>query len=210
MGLDKRHSYYTVTQFAGLILAEKVDVPCDMKLTLFAGGGDQDREWAAHLNVLPIPLLAGVSAVPCDRRRSPCCQVCCIIIACNEARPHWCQRPRDTALQKLHCVAVTAMAGQCGARGLQLLRCRRVACAANTISWASWDDQFVHHLPAVRTYKPRCLVIESLTSANASCADPDAQGGTQAPQRHLCRRLPGHPGQGQSQDAGAQSVLLAP
>ena len=60
MGLDKRHSYYSVTQFAGLILAENIDIPCDLKLTLFAGGGDQDKEVAPHLNVLPIPLLAGV------------------------------------------------------------------------------------------------------------------------------------------------------
>ena len=61
LALDKRHTYFTVTQFAGLILAERIDVPCDLKLTLFAGGGDQDREWAPQLGVVPIPLLAGVS-----------------------------------------------------------------------------------------------------------------------------------------------------
>ena len=49
-----------MTQFAGLILAENIDIPCDLKLTLFAGGGDQDKEFAPHLTVQPIPLLAGV------------------------------------------------------------------------------------------------------------------------------------------------------
>ncbi len=53
-----------MTQFAGLILAEKIDIPCDLKLTLFAGGGDQDKEWAPHLGVVPIPLLAGVRTSP--------------------------------------------------------------------------------------------------------------------------------------------------
>ena len=62
--LDKRHTYFTVTQFAGLILAERIDIPCDLKLTLFAGGGDQDKEWAPHLGVVPIPLLAGVRNFP--------------------------------------------------------------------------------------------------------------------------------------------------
>ena len=72
VGLDRRHTYYSVTQFAGLILAEKIDIPCDLKLTLFAGGGDQDKQFAPHLTVHPIPLLAGVSSARTAALRHRC------------------------------------------------------------------------------------------------------------------------------------------
>ena len=59
-GLDRRHSYYSVSHIAGLIKAEKIDVPCDVKLTLFIGEGDHDTDFAPHLKVVPIPLLGSV------------------------------------------------------------------------------------------------------------------------------------------------------
>lgn len=59
-GLDKRRSYFSVVHFAGLIAKEQVAIPCDLKLTLFIGGGPEDNVWAPHVNYVPIPLLLKV------------------------------------------------------------------------------------------------------------------------------------------------------
>ena len=59
-GLDRQHSYYSVSHIAGLIKAEKIDIPCDLKLTLFIAEGEQDVNHAPHVRVVPIPLLGSV------------------------------------------------------------------------------------------------------------------------------------------------------
>lgn len=56
--LDKRRSYFTVQQFAGLMSKEGVSIPCDLKLTIFVGGGPDDRPFAPHVTFVPIPLLS--------------------------------------------------------------------------------------------------------------------------------------------------------
>ena len=61
--LDKRYSYFSVVQFAGLIRVERIHVPCDLKLTLFIGGGIEDNAQAPHLRLLPMPLLSKASAL---------------------------------------------------------------------------------------------------------------------------------------------------
>lgn len=57
-GLDKTRSYFSVQQFAGLLAKEGVAVPCDLKLTIFVGGGPDDEVFAPHVNFVPIPLLS--------------------------------------------------------------------------------------------------------------------------------------------------------
>ena len=59
-GLDRRRSYFSVVQFAGLIREEQLAIPCDLKLTLFVGGGTEDLQQAPQLSLLPIPLLLKV------------------------------------------------------------------------------------------------------------------------------------------------------
>ena len=120
MWLDKRMSYFTVTQFAGLIRCpacaivacccstvllsfnhlhqawlsaghlkssswrelmvprvQQLAVPCDLKLTMFVGGGVEDGAQAPHLSFVPIPLL---SKVRCCRvlARSHRCSNCTV------------------------------------------------------------------------------------------------------------------------------------
>jgi hypothetical protein len=58
--LDKRRSYFTVQQFAGVMSKEGVSIPCDLKLTIFVGGGPDDRPFAPHVTFVPIPLLSKV------------------------------------------------------------------------------------------------------------------------------------------------------
>jgi len=55
--LDRGRSYFSVVHFAGLLEKERIAVPCDLKLTLFVGGGPDDAAWAPHVKYLPIPLL---------------------------------------------------------------------------------------------------------------------------------------------------------
>lgn len=59
--LDKRYSYFSIVQFAGLIRVERIHIPCDLKLQLFVGGGAEDSAQAPHLKLLPMPLLSKVS-----------------------------------------------------------------------------------------------------------------------------------------------------
>lgn len=58
--LDRSRSYFSVVHFAGLLAKEAIEVPCDLKLTLFVGGGLEDQPWAPHVNYIPIPLLLKV------------------------------------------------------------------------------------------------------------------------------------------------------
>lgn len=58
--LDKRYSYFSIVQFAGLIRVERIHIPCDLKLTLFIGGGIEDNAHAPHLQFVPMPLLSKV------------------------------------------------------------------------------------------------------------------------------------------------------
>ena len=58
--LDKGYSYFSVVQFAGLIRVEQIHIPCDLKLTLFIGGGIEDNAQAPHLRFVPMPLLSKV------------------------------------------------------------------------------------------------------------------------------------------------------
>ncbi len=69
-GLDRQHSYYSVSNVAGLIREEKLDIPCDLKLTLFVGEGDQDVDQAPHMNVVPIPLLGLVRVLGVTLRQA--------------------------------------------------------------------------------------------------------------------------------------------
>lgn len=49
-----------MVHFAGLLAKEQVAIPCDLKLTLFLGGGPDDAAWAPHVSYIPIPLLLKV------------------------------------------------------------------------------------------------------------------------------------------------------
>ena len=40
---------------------EQLHIPCDLKLTLFIGGGVEDGAQAPHLTFIPIPLLSKVT-----------------------------------------------------------------------------------------------------------------------------------------------------
>ena len=60
--MDRQHSYYSVSHIAGLIKAERIDIPCDLKLTLFIAEGEQDTVHAPHLRIVPIPLLSSARA----------------------------------------------------------------------------------------------------------------------------------------------------
>ncbi len=72
--LDKGRSYFSVQQFAGLLAAERPGVPCDLKLTMFVGGGPEDSAYAPHVTFVPIPLLSKVSPRPGLALRG--CAVC--------------------------------------------------------------------------------------------------------------------------------------
>ena len=63
-GLDREHSYYSVSHIAGLIRAEKIDIPCDLKLTLFVAEGEQDIDQVPHVKIVPIPLFGSVVCDP--------------------------------------------------------------------------------------------------------------------------------------------------
>lgn len=72
-GLDRGRSYFSVVHFAGLLAKEQVDIPCDLKLTLFMGGGPEDALWAPHITYVPIPLLLKVRWQLLDPRPMTCC-----------------------------------------------------------------------------------------------------------------------------------------
>ena len=72
--LDKGRSYFSVQQFAGLLAAERPGVPCDLKLTMFVGGGPEDGAYAPHVTFVPIPLLSKVPPRPGQAMRA--CATC--------------------------------------------------------------------------------------------------------------------------------------
>jgi hypothetical protein len=65
--LDRQRSYFSVVHFAGLLAKEQVAIPCDLKLTLFVGGGPEDSLWAPHVTYVPIPLLLKVRLSLCNQ-----------------------------------------------------------------------------------------------------------------------------------------------
>ena len=88
-GLDRQHSYYSVSHVAGLIREERLDIPCDLKLTLFVGEGDQDVDQAPHMNVVPIPLLGLVRFLRRDLSADPACARClCALVLERYKAPH--------------------------------------------------------------------------------------------------------------------------
>ena len=177
VALDRRHSYYSVTQFAGLILAEKIDIPCDLKLTLFAGGGDQDKQFAPHLTVYPIPLLAGVSSVPLP------------------------QPTAATSFTKMPGISSYAMQVK---EALSVCHIGGPLLSAKVSLRGSLSRRQPNASPSPDTWcELMVLRIRVIPIRMPCCADSDTDGGSAAQERHLRRRLQCLAGLRQSQVASA-------
>ena len=89
-GLDRQRSYFSVVHFAGLLAKEQIVIPCDLKLTLFVGGGPEDSLWAPHVTYVPIPLLLKVRpgcqcAILASWRPGLTCTGLCCLCSCPAA-----------------------------------------------------------------------------------------------------------------------------